>query len=159
MIGSTIARMNVLIGATDNATPTLNAIINKVGKLAIAAGALTGTVMIGKKSIDAAAEFNKVLTDSLVMFDNVSDAMRNKMAKAARELSTQIPRSANDIAGAYYYLGSAGLDAATALESLKNGLEKELISKITQVPSETIEMLSKLFEKYGDKTEEHFDEI
>ncbi len=46
-----------------------------------------------------------------------------------------------------------------ALESLKNGLEKELISKITQVPSETIEKLSKLFEKYGNQTEEHFDEI
>lgn len=118
MIGSTIARMNVLIGATDNATSTLNGIINKIGKLAVAAGALTGVAMIGKKSIDAAAEFNKVLTDSLVMFDDVSDAMRNKMAKAARELSTQIPRSANDIANAYYYLGSAGLDAATALKSL-----------------------------------------
>jgi len=118
MIGGTISRMNVLIGATNTATPVIHSVIGSLGKLAIAAGAVAGITIIGKKCIDSFVSFEKVLTDSLVMFDDVEEAMRVKMAEAAKKLSTEIPRSANQCAEAYYYLGSAGLDAAVALESL-----------------------------------------
>ncbi len=46
-----------------------------------------------------------------------------------------------------------------ALESLRNGLDKELVSTITRIPNETIEKLKNMLEKYDDKAEEHFDEI
>ena len=46
-----------------------------------------------------------------------------------------------------------------ALESLRNGLEQELVSKITKLSIETIEKLKQMLNKYGDKAENHFDEI
>ncbi len=45
------------------------------------------------------------------------------------------------------------------LESLRNGLEQELVSKITKLSIETIEKLKQMLNKYGDKAENHFDEI
>ena len=115
-----VAALNILISARDRASAIFSKISkNLLNMKTIAAGAAVAiSAYIGKQSIDAFASFEKTLTDSIVMFDNVSKAMEEKMAKAARKLAMEIPRSANDIAKAYYYLGSAGLDASTALKSL-----------------------------------------
>ena len=118
MIGSTIARMNILVGATDRATPVLGNILGTLGKIAVVGGSIAGITIFSKQCIDSAVRFEETLVNSLVMFDDLDDAMRNKMAKAAREMAKEIPRSANECAEAYYYLGSAGLDASTALKAL-----------------------------------------
>jgi len=47
----------------------------------------------------------------------------------------------------------------TGLESLRNRLSKEVIEKITHLSKETILKLKQLLEKYGDKAENHLDEI
>ena len=118
MGAGTVENVNVAIGATDTATPVIHGLIRNFGKLAVAAGAVAGVAIFGKKSLDAFADFDKAITNSLTMFDNLDETMRVKMTKAARELSTQIPRSASDVAEAFYWFGSAGLEAADALEAL-----------------------------------------
>ena len=46
-----------------------------------------------------------------------------------------------------------------ALESIRNKLEPDIISKITKLSAKTIEKLNDLYLQYGDDVEQHLDEI
>ena len=79
--------------------------------------------LIGGASVKAFANFDQAMTESLAIQKNVGEAMRAEMEATARELSTKSITSATDLARAYYYLASAGLDAeksVAALETVNN---------------------------------------
>ncbi|MHA1225239.1 MAG: phage tail tape measure protein [Candidatus Hodarchaeales archaeon] len=83
--------------------------------LTIAGGIMVG---FGVGAIKAFANFDKAMTESLAIMGDVSDSMRRKMTDAAKEMSTQTVYSAKELAQAYFFLASAGMDAAQSIGAL-----------------------------------------
>ena len=81
---------------------------------------LVGGALVGLSlgAVKAFASFDKAMTESLAIMGNVSDSMRKKMADAAMEMSTKTTYSATELAKAYFYLASAGMDAAQSIGAL-----------------------------------------
>lgn len=79
-----------------------------------------GVGMVGAVAAGSAAfvGFDSAMTKSTAIMGNLSDEMRNKMERAARDVALATLFSANEAAEAYYYLASAGLDAAASVEAL-----------------------------------------
>lgn len=70
--------------------------------------------MIAKFGID----FDQAMTESLAIMDNVSNEMRKKMEKQARDIAETSKFTSTEAAKAYFHLASAGLDAAQATTAL-----------------------------------------
>ncbi len=87
--------------------------MRRVGR--VAGLALIGGLVVGVK---AGADFEDAMAKSVAIMGDMSDEMRDKMETAAREIALTTALSAQDAAESYYYLASAGLDAAAALEAL-----------------------------------------
>ena len=80
------------------------------GVAAIGAGAVL--------SIKAFADFDQKMTESTAIMGDLTDAMRDDMAQAARDIGKTTKFGANDAAEAFYFLASAGLDAETSIGAL-----------------------------------------
>jgi len=92
----------------------------KFGKMAAgigaaAVGAVTGVAVAGIKSF---AEFDSKLQQSVAIMGDVSDAMRDDMSNAAREVAKATTFSAAEAAESYFFLASAGLDAEQSIAAL-----------------------------------------
>lgn len=72
----------------------------------------------GGAIIKFGGDFDAAMTRSVAIMGNVSDAMRRNMSQAAIDVSTTTSFAANEAAEAYFFLASAGLDAAQAIEAL-----------------------------------------
>lgn len=83
--------------------------------MTIAGGAIIGIVGGLVKSY---ADFDDKLTKSTAIMGDVSDAMRTKMAEAAKEMSEKSTFAAAELAEAYYFLASAGMDAEQSIAAL-----------------------------------------
>lgn len=86
----------------------------KVGVLG-AAAAVAGGVAISIKSF---ADFDAAMTESTAIMGDVSNAMRKDMSDAAREVAKTTKFSATEAAQSYFFLASAGMDAAQSIEAL-----------------------------------------
>lgn len=64
------------------------------------------------------ADFEKSMTGSLAIMGDVSDDMRKQMENTAREVAKTTRFSADQAAESYFFLASAGLDAAASIEAL-----------------------------------------
>lgn len=64
------------------------------------------------------ADFEDAMTKSLAITSGVSDKMRKKMEKTAMEVSEITTSSATEAAEGYFFLASAGLDAAQSIGAL-----------------------------------------
>jgi TP901 family phage tail tape measure protein len=82
---------------------------------AAAVGAVTGIAIAGIKSF---ADFDSKLQQSVAIMGDVSDAMRDDMANAAREVAKATTFSAAEAAESYFFLASAGLDAEASIAAL-----------------------------------------
>ena len=71
-----------------------------------------------KKSIDATIDFDSAMTKSTAIMGDLSDAMKNDMSKAAREMAKTTTFSAVESADSYFYLASAGLSATDSIAAL-----------------------------------------
>ena len=90
--------------------------LNAMGrKFGLAGGAITAFSGLSLKSF---AAFDDALTQSLAIMEDVSDAMRKNMAKAAKDVALTTRFSAKDAAASYFFLASAGLDAKQSIEAL-----------------------------------------
>jgi TP901 family phage tail tape measure protein len=94
--------------------------LKNFGKLAAgigaaAIGAVTGVAIAG---IKAFGEFDSKLQQSVSIMGDVSDAMRDDMANAAREVAKATTFSASEAAESYFFLASAGLDAEASIAAL-----------------------------------------
>jgi len=84
------------------------------------AGALgfTGGVYGFVNLLRAGENFNQKMRQSLAIMGDVSDAMKGKMEKAAFDVAKATRFSAAEAAESYYFLASAGLDAAQSIAAL-----------------------------------------
>ncbi len=73
---------------------------------------------LGTAALKMGADFDKAMTESLAIMGDVSDAMKIRMADAAKEMSTKTTFAANKLAEAYFFLASAGMDAAQSIKAL-----------------------------------------
>lgn len=69
-------------------------------------------------SVKAFADFDQAMTRSTAIMGDVSDAMRKDMSTAARDVAKTTEFSAEQAAESYFFLASAGMDAATSIEAL-----------------------------------------
>ena len=95
-----------------------------LGKSSIAAGAaltagLTVPLVAGvAASIKFGADFQKAMVASTAIMSDLTGAMEKDMADAAREIAKVTRFSAAEAAEAYFFLASAGLDAAQSIAAL-----------------------------------------
>jgi len=68
--------------------------------------------------IKAFKNFDLSMTESLAIMGDVSDEMKTAMADAALEMSGKSKFAAAELAEAYFFLASAGIDAAGAIKAL-----------------------------------------
>ncbi len=83
-----------------------------VGAAVLATGAII------KGSVGAFASFDDKMNQSVAIMGDVSDAMRNDMSMAAREMAKTTRFSADEAAESYFFLASAGLDAEQSIAAL-----------------------------------------
>lgn len=90
--------------------------IKKMGRqMAVAGAAIIGTV---GAMVKAYGSFNEAMVRSLAIMGDVSPAMRKEMAKTAKQLSTETTFAAKELAESYFFLASAGMDAAQSIAAL-----------------------------------------
>jgi TP901 family phage tail tape measure protein len=98
--------------------------LNKMGTAAVALGKsltmyLTAPlVAVGGLGVKVGADFEKSMTTSLAIMGDVSDEMKKKMSDTARTVAKESTVSASEAAKAYYYLASAGLNAAQSVAAM-----------------------------------------
>lgn len=63
-------------------------------------------------------EFDQAMTSSLAIMRDVNSQMRDEMVKSAREVAEAVNFASKDVAESYYFLASAGLDAAQSVAAL-----------------------------------------
>jgi TP901 family phage tail tape measure protein len=68
--------------------------------------------------IKSTEEFNQALRSSLAIMPNVSDEMKKSMITAAQQVAFSTKFSTKEAAEAYYFLASAGLDAAQSVKAM-----------------------------------------
>lgn len=85
-----------------------------------AAGAAAATALVVglKKAAAASEEFNSAMNNSLAIMGDVSKAMRDNMSRAAVEVARTTQFSARQAAESYFFLASAGLNAAQSIKAL-----------------------------------------
>ena len=83
--------------------------------MTVAGGAIVGAVGL---MVKAYAGFDQSMTESLAIMGKVSDENRKAMADTALEMSTQTTFAAKELAAAYFFLASAGMDAAQSIKAL-----------------------------------------
>jgi len=90
--------------------------IKKMGRqMTVAGAAIVGTVGM---MVKAYGSFNEAMVRSLAIMGDVSPAMREEMAKTAKQLSTETTFAAKELADAYYFLASAGMNAEQSISAL-----------------------------------------
>jgi len=73
---------------------------------------------IATVSIREFGNFDAALQQSVSIMGDVSDALRNDMADAAREVAKTTTFSAEQAAESFYFLASAGLDATASITAM-----------------------------------------
>jgi TP901 family phage tail tape measure protein len=98
------------------ANKALNNLSNAAGLALAAVGA--AMVGIGVASVREFAKFDAALVKSQAIMGDLSDALKNDMANAAREVAKVTTFSAEQAAESYFFLASAGLDAESSIKAL-----------------------------------------
>lgn len=91
--------------------------MTRVGR-GLTAGLTLPLVAVGAGAIKAFSDFDSAMTGSLAIMGDVSEAMRGEMSAAAREVGKTTTFSATQAAESYFFLASAGLDAASSIAAL-----------------------------------------
>tara|TARA_R110001632_G_scaffold84540_2_gene186411 strand:+ start:1689 stop:3839 length:2151 start_codon:yes stop_codon:yes gene_type:complete len=119
-----MARQKITIPVTFRSDPTglknAEKALSKFG-LAAAATAKTAVVAVGAivaVSVVQFAKFDAALNKSIAIMGDVSDAMRNDMSDAARDVAKATTFSAEQAAESFFFLASAGLDAASSVAAM-----------------------------------------
>jgi TP901 family phage tail tape measure protein len=105
-----------LSGAVDEANSRLGKLGSAVGMAAKAVAA--GAAAIGAIAVREFAKFDAAMQQSVAIMGDVSDALRDDMAKAAREVAKTTTFSAEQAAESYFFLASAGLDASASIAAM-----------------------------------------
>jgi TP901 family phage tail tape measure protein len=101
-----------------------NKALNKMGRDATKVGKMiTKSLTVpllgaGAAAVKFGADFDDAMTSSLAIMGDVSAEMRKELELTAREVAKTTEFSATQAAEAYYFLASAGLDAAQSMALL-----------------------------------------
>jgi len=116
-IGARIEGFNKGMSRVERATVQIGKGLEKAGKK-MSRYITLPILAAGVAAIKMGADFDKAMTESLAIMGDVSDAMRKKMANAALEMSTKTTFAAKELAEAYFFLASAGMNAAQSIKAL-----------------------------------------
>lgn len=92
------------------------ALARGVGGALLVVGAAATGLAIGATKI--AGDFEAAMTESLAIMGDAGGQMRSEMESVARDVATSTTFSAQQAAQSYYFLASAGLDAAQSMAAL-----------------------------------------
>lgn len=114
------AKVTAVIDAKDNASGVLTKFgsnLKAVG--AIAAGAFA--VSLGVKAVKAAADFETAITNVSTLVSGDASKAMEQLSDGILEISTRVPKSAQELGSSAYAIFSAGItDAGEALEVLES---------------------------------------
>lgn len=123
-LGDAYVSIGARMGPFNTAMRTIEAQLTRVGSRLQAAGRSftmllsAPAAMLGGVSVKAFSDFDSAMTQSTAIMGDLSEAMRTKMEEQAKRMSTEVTFRAREMAQAYYFLASAGLDAAASVEAL-----------------------------------------
>lgn len=108
------------VAKVNAASGTVVSPLKRVGNIATAAfnTAAIGAGAWAAFSIKKAADFDKAMTRSTAIIGDLSDSMRDRLEKAAREVAKTTVFSAEESAEAIFGLASAGLEAEQIITAL-----------------------------------------
>lgn len=86
--------------------------------MAMTAGLTLPLVGVGAAAIKSFADFDQAMKSSQAIMGNLSDTMKSDMVNAARESAKNTIFSAEESARSFFFLASAGLDAAASIKTL-----------------------------------------
>ncbi len=75
-------------------------------------------IAIGGVAIKTFSDFDGAMTQSMAIMGDLSDTMKADLANTALEVAKVTTFSAKEAADSFFFLASAGLDAATSIEAL-----------------------------------------
>jgi len=84
---------------------------------AMTAGVTAPLAAMGAMSVRLAGNFDQAMQRSIAVMGDVDGAMKERLEATAREVANTTTHSASAAADSYYFLASAGLDAAEAMGS------------------------------------------
>lgn len=88
----------------------------KMGRaMTVAGAAIVGAMGL---MVKAFADFDQAMTESLAIMGDISTEMREDMAGVAKTISEETTYSAKELAEAYFFLASAGMDASQSMTVL-----------------------------------------
>lgn len=116
-IGAKLDNFNKGMSDVDRATQRMGRRLEAVGKKMTMRVTLP-LLALGGAAVKMSADFDKGMTESLAIMDNVSPAMRAEMEKTAKQMSEESTFASKELAGSYFYLASAGMDAAQSIKAL-----------------------------------------
>lgn len=116
------------------------------------AGITAPLTAMGAMSARAAASFDQNMQSSIAVMGDVDDAMRENLEETAREVARTTTVSAEEAADAYYYLASAGLDAAQAMEAMPQVAEFAEAGNMRM--AEATDVATNVMSAYGYEAEE-----
>ena len=88
----------------------------KMGRaMTVAGGIIVGSIGL---MVKAYANFDQAMTESLAIMGDISDETRKKMSDMAKTMSEETTFSAKELAEAYFFLASAGMDASQSITVL-----------------------------------------
>jgi len=118
-ISKAIRDFKKLEGGANRAGYTLRTMDAAATKVAKSLAKIGGVAAIaGGFAAKSFIDFEDALNQSLAIMGDVSDAMKNKMSVAARDMAKQTTFSATQAAQSYFFLASAGLDAEQSISAL-----------------------------------------
>ena len=116
------------------------------------AGISAPLTAMGAMSASAAADFDQNMQQSIAVMGDVDDAMRDDLEETAREVARTTTVSAEESADAYYYLASAGLDAAESMEAMPQVAEFAEAGQMEM--AEATDIATNVMSAYGYEAEE-----
>jgi len=84
----------------------------------LAAGMAAAFGVVAFVAIKEFVKFDKAMTESLAIMGDLSEGTKKSMAELARSMSGETIQSAEELAKAYFFLASAGLDAEQSMKAL-----------------------------------------
>lgn len=131
-VASTSRNMQLGMSAAGNASgailtggifDAMKSLTKKMGPIGTAAGIAGGVAIatgigIGMKSLKASSEFEDEMNQSVAIMDGVTARMRANLEAQALAMTRVSRFTAPELAGAYFYLTSAGLNYEQSLKAL-----------------------------------------
>jgi len=113
----TIAQTQRQLNAQTKGMMTLGKTFTQVG-IGITKAITLPLLAVGAASIKVGADFHDGMAKSLAIMNDVSPEIRKQMEETAKAVVDYTTFSATEASEAYFYLASAGLDAAQSMEAL-----------------------------------------